>query len=32
MKLVIPNKKLYEHAKKRLWEVVVERKDVIYEL
>jgi HAD superfamily hydrolase (TIGR01490 family) len=27
-----PNKKLYEHAKKRLWEVVVERKDVIYEL
>jgi HAD superfamily hydrolase (TIGR01490 family) len=26
-----PNKKLYEHAKKRLWEVVVERKDVIYE-
>jgi HAD superfamily hydrolase (TIGR01490 family) len=27
-----PNKKLYEHAKKRLWDVVVERKDVIYEL
>jgi len=27
-----PNKKLYDHAKKRLWEVVVERKDVIYEL
>ena len=27
-----PNKKLYEHAKRRLWEVIVERKDVIYEL
>ena len=27
-----PNKKLYEHAKKRQWNVVVERKDVIYEL
>lgn len=27
-----PNAKLYEHAKKRQWKVVVERKDVIYEL
>ena len=27
-----PNAKLYEHAKKRKWKVVVERKDVIYEL
>lgn len=27
-----PNKKLYEHAKKRQWKTVVERKDVIYEL
>lgn len=25
-----PNKKLYEHAKKHGWKVVVERKDVIY--
>lgn len=25
-----PNKKLYEHAKKAKWKVVVERKDVIY--
>ncbi len=27
-----PNKGLYEHAKKRGWRVVVERKDVIYEI
>lgn len=27
-----PNAKLLEHAKKRTWKVVVERKDVIYEL
>lgn len=27
-----PNKKLYEHAKKHGWKVVVERKDVIYNL
>ena len=27
-----PNKKLYEHAKKHGWKVVVERKDVIYEI
>lgn len=27
-----PNKKLYEHAQKTGWKVVVERKDVIYEL
>ncbi|HUO50206.1 MAG TPA: HAD-IB family phosphatase [Candidatus Paceibacterota bacterium] len=27
-----PNKKLYDHAKKHGWKVVVERKDVIYEL
>lgn len=27
-----PNKKLYEYAKQMGWEVVVERKDVIYEL
>ncbi|MSU60458.1 MAG: HAD-IB family hydrolase [Candidatus Staskawiczbacteria bacterium] len=27
-----PNKKLYEHAKKRGWKVVVERKDVVYEI
>ena len=27
-----PNKMLYEHAEKRGWRVVVERKDVIYEL
>ncbi len=27
-----PNAKLYAHAKRRGWEVVVERKDVIYEL
>ena len=27
-----PNMKLFEHAKKRNWKVVVERKDVIYEL
>lgn len=27
-----PNKKLYRHAKKRKWKVVVERKDVVYEL
>ncbi len=27
-----PNRKLYEHAKRRGWNVVVERKDVIYEL
>lgn len=27
-----PNKALYLHAKKRKWKVVVERKDVIYEL
>lgn len=27
-----PNNTLYEHAKKRDWKVVVERKDVIYEL
>jgi HAD superfamily hydrolase (TIGR01490 family) len=27
-----PNKKLFEHAKKRDWKIVVERKDVIYEL
>lgn len=27
-----PNRKLYEHAKKEKWKVVVERKDVIYEL
>ncbi len=27
-----PNKKLYEYAKGKGWEIVVERKDVIYEL
>lgn len=27
-----PNKKLYDHAKKEGWKVVVERKDVIYQL
>ncbi|OGY99310.1 MAG: hypothetical protein A2945_05080 [Candidatus Liptonbacteria bacterium RIFCSPLOWO2_01_FULL_52_25] len=27
-----PNKKLYEHAKKSGWEIVVERKDVIYKI
>lgn len=27
-----PNLKLYKHAKRNSWEVVVERKDVIYEL
>jgi len=27
-----PNAKLYAHAKKRKWKVVLERKDVIYEL
>ena len=27
-----PNKKLYDHAKKHGWKVVVERKDVIYEI
>ncbi len=27
-----PNEKLYTHAKRRTWEVVVERKDVIYAL
>ena len=27
-----PNKALFEHAKRRGWDVVVERKDVIYEL
>jgi HAD superfamily hydrolase (TIGR01490 family) len=27
-----PNKALFEHAKKRDWKIVVERKDVIYEL
>ena len=27
-----PNQTLYDHAKKRGWETVVERKDVIYEL
>lgn len=27
-----PNKKLYDYAKKHKWKVVVERKDVIYEL
>lgn len=27
-----PNQKLFEHAKKRQWKVVVERKDVIYEI
>lgn len=27
-----PNRKLYEHAAKNEWEVVVERKDVVYEL
>jgi len=27
-----PNKKLFDHAKKEGWKVVVERKDVIYEL
>jgi phosphoserine phosphatase len=27
-----PNQKLYDHAKRRGWEVVVERKDVTYEL
>lgn len=26
-----PNKKLFDHAKRRGWDVVVERKDVIYE-
>ncbi len=27
-----PNKKLFDHAKRRGWKVVVERKDVIYEI
>ena len=27
-----PNKELYAHARRRGWEIVVERKDVIYEL
>jgi HAD superfamily hydrolase (TIGR01490 family) len=27
-----PNQKLYTHAKRRGWEIIVERKDVIYEL
>lgn len=27
-----PNKKLYDYAKKRGWKIVVERKDVIYEI
>ncbi len=27
-----PNRKLYAHAKRRGWEIVIERKDVIYEL
>jgi phosphoserine phosphatase len=27
-----PNRLLYRHAKKMGWEVVVERKDVIYEM
>jgi phosphoserine phosphatase len=26
-----PNKKLYDHARRAGWEVVVERKDVIYQ-
>jgi phosphoserine phosphatase len=27
-----PNKELYRHAKRMGWKVVVERKDVIYEI
>ena len=27
-----PNQKLYQYAKRRGWKIVVERKDVIYEL
>lgn len=27
-----PNKKLYDYAKKRGWKIIVERKDVIYEI
>jgi phosphoserine phosphatase len=27
-----PNRALYRHAKKHSWEIVVERKDVIYEI
>jgi HAD superfamily hydrolase (TIGR01490 family) len=27
-----PNQKLYDHAKRRGWKIVVERKDVIYEI
>jgi phosphoserine phosphatase len=27
-----PNKKLYEYAKRSGWKIVVERKDVIYDL
>jgi len=27
-----PNKKLYEHAKKHGWKIVVERKDVVYKI
>lgn len=27
-----PNKKLYDYAKKRRWKIVIERKDVIYEI
>ncbi|OIO30676.1 hypothetical protein AUJ77_02615 [Candidatus Nomurabacteria bacterium CG1_02_43_90] len=27
-----PNRKLWEHAKEKGWEVIVERKDVVYEL
>ncbi len=27
-----PNQKLYAHAKRRKWKIVVERKDVVYEL
>ena len=27
-----PEKKLYEHAKKRSWKIVLERKNMVYEL
>jgi len=27
-----PNRALYRHASQKLWKIVVERKDVIYEL
>ncbi|MEK7208426.1 MAG: hypothetical protein AAB699_02660 [Patescibacteria group bacterium] len=27
-----PNAKLYAHAKRRKWEVVVERKDMVYQI